>query len=86
MWRWFRPITHNEKDVGKSTIINVVVHAQVGKEFPNTRQNERRIEFIRMGEEGGTASTMGQLPESQGELTLNVGLWSVFIVRGQGTG
>ena len=86
MWRWFRPITHNEKDVGKSTIINVVVHAQVGKEFPNTRQNERRIEFIRMGEEGATASTMGQLPESQGELTLNIGLWSLFIVRGQGTG
>lgn len=58
----------------------------VGKEIPDTRQNERRIEFIRVGEEVGTASKMGQLPESQGELTLNVGLWSVFIVRGQGTG
>ena len=63
-----------------------MVHAQIGKEFPNTRQNERRIEFIRVGEEMGTANKMGQLPESQGELTLNVGLWSVFIVRGQGTG
>ena len=63
-----------------------MVHAQIGKEFPNMRQNERRIELIRVGEEVGTASKMGQLPDSQGELTLNVGLWSVFIVRGQGTG
>lgn len=47
-----------------------MVHAQIGREFPNTRQNERRIEFIRVGDEEGTASTMGQLPESQGELTL----------------
>ena len=70
VWRWFRPNTHNEKHVGKSTIINVVVHAQIGKEFPNMKQNERRIEFIRVGDEEGVASTMGQLPESQGELTL----------------
>lgn len=74
------------KKMLENQLSDVVVHAQVGKEFPNTRQNERRIEFIRVGEEGGTASTMGQLPESKGELTLNVGLWSVFIVRGQGTG
>ena len=28
----------------------VVVYAQVGKEFPDMRQNERRIEFIRVGD------------------------------------
>ena len=27
----------------------VVVWAQVGKEFPNTRQDERRIKFMRVG-------------------------------------
>ena len=29
---------------------NVVVWAQVGKEFPDTRQDERRVKFIRAGE------------------------------------
>ena len=28
---------------------NVVVWAQVGKEFPDTRQDERRIKFMRVG-------------------------------------
>lgn len=28
----------------------VMVCVQVGKEFPGRRQNERRIEFIRLGE------------------------------------
>ena len=27
----------------------IVVQAWVGKEFPDTRQNERRIKFIRVG-------------------------------------
>ena len=29
------------------SLLSVVVHAWVGKEFPDMRQNERRIEFIR---------------------------------------
>ena len=29
--------------------VSVVVQARVGKEFPDTRQNERRIKFIRVG-------------------------------------
>ena len=34
-------------EVAKS---RVVVRAWVGKEFPDLRQNERRLEFIRAGE------------------------------------
>ena len=37
---------------------NVVVWAQVGKEFPDMRQSEREIKFIRVG---GAARTVGQL-------------------------
>ena len=37
-----------------------MVCAQVGKEFPDTRCNERRIEFIRMGD---TVRAVGQLKE-----------------------
>ena len=37
---------------------NIVVHAQVGKEFPDMRQNEREIKFIRMGD---AVRTAGQL-------------------------
>ena len=44
---------------------NVVVQARVGKEFPDMRQNEREIKFIRMGD---IVRTVGQL---KGELTLN---------------
>ena len=39
----------------------------VGKEFPDMRQNERRIKFIRVRE---AVRTEGQL---KGELTLNRG-------------
>ena len=46
---------------------NVVVRAQVGKEFPDTRQNEREIKFIRVGD---AVRTVGQL---KGEPTLNSG-------------
>ena len=46
---------------------NIVVHAQVGKEFPDMRQNEREIKFIRVGD---TVRTAGQL---KGEQTLNWG-------------
>ena len=44
-----------------------VVPAQVGKEFPDMRQSERRIKFIRVGD---AVRTVGQL---NGELTLNRG-------------
>ena len=46
---------------------NVVVRAQVGKEFPDTRQNEREIKFIRVGD---AVRTAGQL---KGGPTLNGG-------------
>ena len=32
-----------------------MVHAWVGKEFPDMRQNERRIKFIRVGDAIRTA-------------------------------
>ena len=44
-----------------------MVQARVGKEFPDMRQNEREIKFIRIGE---AVRTAGQL---KGELTLNGG-------------
>ena len=51
-------------EVAKS---RVVVRARVGKEFPDLRQNERRIKFIRVGD---TVRTAGQL---KGEPKLNRG-------------
>ena len=44
-----------------------MVHVQVGKEFPDMRQNERRIKFIRVRD---AVRTVGQL---KGELILNRG-------------
>ena len=44
-----------------------MVCAQVGKEFPDTRCNERRVEFIRMGD---TVRIVGQL---KGEWVLFIG-------------
>ena len=46
---------------------SVMVWEWVGKEFPDMRQNEREIKFIRVGNAVGTA---GQL---KGEPTLNRG-------------
>ena len=51
-------------EVAKS---RVVVRAWVGKEFPDLRQNERRIKLIRVGD---TVRTVGQL---KGEPKLNRG-------------
>ena len=45
----------------------VVVCEWFGKEFPDMRQNERRIKFIRVGD---AVRTVGQL---KGELMLNRG-------------
>ena len=39
-------------------VILVVVYVRVGKEFPDIRQNEREIKFIRVGD---TVRTAGQL-------------------------
>ena len=44
---------------------NVMVQVQVGKEFPDMRQNEREITLIRMGD---TVRRAGQF---KGEPTLN---------------
>ena len=46
---------------------DVVVPARVGKEFPDMRQNERRIKLIRVGD---AVRTAGQF---KGEPTLNGG-------------
>ena len=51
---------------------------RVGKEFPGTRQNVRKIEFIK---EKGRCRTAGRLPGSQGKSTVSMGCWSVFIAR-----
>ena len=48
-------------------VASVVVSVWVGKEFPDMRQNERKIKFIRVGD---TVRTVGQL---KGELMLNRG-------------
>lgn len=52
------------------------------KKIPDRRQNERRIKLIRVEEGTVAASTVGQLPDSQGEPTLDVGSWFVSIARG----
>ena len=44
-----------------------MVWAQVGKEFPDMRQNEREIKFVRLGD---AVRTVGQL---KGESMLNRG-------------
>ena len=44
-----------------------MVRAQVGKEFPDKRQNEREVKIFRMGD---AVRTAGQL---RGELMLNRG-------------
>ena len=58
----------------------VMVWAQVGKEFPDMRQNEREIKFIRVGD---IVRTAGKL---KGERTLNGGPWFTLIPRVQGVG
>ena len=44
-----------------------MVRASVGKEFPDMKENEREIKFIRVGD---AVRTAGQI---KGELTLNRG-------------
>ena len=48
-------------------MVTVVVRVQVGKAFPDVRQNEKEIKFIRVGD---TVRTAGQL---KGERTVNWG-------------
>ena len=50
-----------------TAIPHVMVNARVGKEFPDVRQNEREIKFIRVGD---AVRTAGQL---RGEPALNKG-------------
>ena len=57
-----------------------MVCAWAEKEFPDMRQNEREIQFIRVGD---AVRTEGQL---KGEPTLNRGPQSTFIPRVQGVG
>ena len=53
-----------------------MVPARVGKEFPDIRQNERRIKLIRVGDAVRTAS------QFKGEPTLNGGGGSFSSVQG----
>ena len=46
-------------------VLYVMVHVRVGKEFPDTRQNEREIKFIKVGDAIRTASRL------RGEPALN---------------
>jgi len=48
-------------------VTSVVVREWVGKKFPDMRQNEKEIKFIRVGD---AVRTVGQL---KGEPTLNRG-------------
>ena len=57
-----------------------MVQAQVGKESPDMRHNEREIKFIRMED---AVRTVGQL---KGERTLNSGPQSTFFTQGTRTG
>ena len=59
-------------------LINDECRVWVGKEFPDMRQSERRRKFVRVGR-GESASTAGQLPDSQGEPTANRGSWFILI-------
>ena len=59
---------------------SAVVRVWVGKEFPDMRQNEREIKFIRVGDAVRTASQL------KGEPTLSRGPYSTFIPRVQGMG
>lgn len=54
------------------------------KRIPDMRQNQRRIKFIRVREGRVAAGTVGRLPDSLGEPTLNMGPWSIFIAQVQG--
>ena len=45
-----------------TVVISVVVYRWVGKEFPDVRQNERRKEFVKVGD---AIRIVGQLKESQ---------------------
>ena len=57
---------HKEEE-RTSTLGSIMVWAWVGKEFPDMRQNEREIKFIRLGD---AVRTAGQL---KGEPMLNRG-------------
>ena len=54
-----------------------MIHVQVGKEFPDMRQNERRIEFTRMGD---AVRTSGQITR---EPNVFASLQPIFIVSRQ---
>ena len=57
-----------------------MVHARVGKEFPDMRQNERKIKFITLGDAVRTAGWL------KGKQMLNRAPWSIFIPRVQEAG
>ena len=57
--------------------VSVMVRAWTGQEFPDMRQNERRIEFIRAGDAVRTADQL------KGEPNPFAGLQPIFIASSQ---
>ena len=57
--------------------VSVMVRAWTGQEFPDMRQNERRIEFIRVGDAVRTADQL------KGEPNPFAGLQPIFIASSQ---
>lgn len=53
-----------------------VVRLRAGKEFPDTRQSDREIKFVRVGD---TAKTLGWL---KGEPTVEQGVLGPFLYPG----
>ena len=63
-----------QEELPPAALGSLMIHAQVGKEFPDMRQNERRIKFTRMGD---AVRTSGQLT---GEPNVFASLQPIFIV------
>ena len=58
-------------------LVHALVCVCIGKEFPDMRQNERRIEFIRAGDAVRTADQL------KGEPNPFAGLQPIFIASSQ---
>ena len=72
-------MSNNQFQLGSTKLEVVMVHTQVGKEFPDMRQNER-IRFIRMGDAVRTAG------QPKGEPTLNRDSLVHFYTQGTRSG
>ena len=62
-----------------ATFHSVMVQVWVGKDFPDMRQNEREIKFIRMGDSYNSGPAQGKTDVEQGSLVH-------FYTQGKGVG